>query len=116
MTNAQRRLFAVGAAFCALGVVLGAFGAHAFKDHLTPERLVTFETAVRYQMYAGFGIQLAALAGASEMTAGMLATGAAIFSGSLYLLCATDIRWLGAITPLGGLLMILAWSRLRARA
>ena len=97
----------------ALAVVLGAFGAHWLKGVLTPERLATYETAVRYQMYAALGIQLAALARPrSQLGLKLLLVGASIFSGSLYLLCLTGQVWWGAVTPLGGLCMITAWVRI----
>ncbi|MFN8607899.1 MAG: DUF423 domain-containing protein [Vulcanimicrobiota bacterium] len=93
---------ALGFFLAALAVALGAFGAHALKGWLPPERLLTWETAVRYQMYAAIGLQV------SQYKPGqrLLALGALIFSGSLYLLCLTGLGWLGAITPLGGLSMI----------
>lgn len=99
-----------------LAVGLGAFGAHALKDKLKADgTLDTFQTAVQYQFYhtlALLGIaflltkyqsQWLHYAGYS-MTFGIL-----IFSGSLYILCFTGMKWLGAITPIGGLLFILGW-------
>jgi uncharacterized membrane protein YgdD (TMEM256/DUF423 family) len=99
-----------------LGVGLGAFGAHAFKAFLVAEnRLDTFETAVKYQFYHSLGLILIGIlcllrpqewfryAGYS------IGLGMCIFSLSLYLLCASGIRWLGAVTPIGGVLMILGW-------
>ncbi|WP_424963766.1 DUF423 domain-containing protein [Ekhidna sp.] len=99
-----------------LAVMLGAFGAHALKDKLTSEgTLDTYQTAVQYQFYH----TLALLAIAFLMTkyesqwlnyAGYSMTfGILIFSGSLYILCFTGMKWLGAITPIGGLLFILGW-------
>lgn len=93
---------ALGYFMAALAVALGAFGAHALKSTLSPERLLTWETGVRYQMYAAIGLQLSNYKPGQRL----LALGAFIFSGSLYLLCLTGIGWLGAITPLGGLSMI----------
>ena len=102
--------FRLGSLSCALAVLLGAFGAHSLKTILTPERLQTFETAVRYQLFASLGIQLASLAQPRRpYPMQLLFAGTLLFSGSLYLLVATDILWLGAITPLGGLCMIAAW-------
>ena len=100
---------ALGFFWAALAVALGAFGAHALKATLSPELLVTWETAVRYQMYAAFGIQLGSLQGGSKAPLWSLALGSLLFSGSLYLLCLTGVRWLGAITPLGGLALIAGW-------
>lgn len=116
----MRGFLAAGCLWAALAVLLGAFGAHALQSRLSPERLSVWETAVRYQMYAGLGTQLAALAGRlPPLGPALLLGGSLIFSGSLYLLCLTDVRWLGAVTPLGGLGMIagwltLAWAALRS--
>jgi uncharacterized membrane protein YgdD (TMEM256/DUF423 family) len=110
----NRTYFRIGCYLAALAVVLGAFGAHALKGHLTVERLATFETAVRYQMYAALGLQLAALvpdpAPKLQLAMRLLLAGMAIFSVSLYLLCLTGFTWLGAITPLGGVALILGWG------
>ena len=101
--------FRVGAVWCAAAVALGAFGAHLLRAKLPPDQLQTFETAVRYQFYAGLGIQLAALARARSATLLLMIGGSAVFSGTLYLYLATGVRWLGAITPLGGLSLIASW-------
>jgi uncharacterized membrane protein YgdD (TMEM256/DUF423 family) len=99
-----------------LSVALGAFGAHALKDFLAAnQRLATFETAVQYQMYHSLaliatGILALVLPKIDFGWIGLLfLAGIFIFSGSLYLLCATGIRWLGAITPLGGVSFLAAW-------
>lgn len=99
-----------------LAVALGAFGAHALEDRITPERLGTYETAVQYQFYHAIALFLTGLTarGRKEQTslvwAGRLfVTGVVLFSGSLYVLVATGIGWLGAITPLGGICFILGW-------
>jgi len=90
-----------------LGVALGAFGAHALRSQWTESALNTFETGVRYQMYHSLAILVAALlVNRSPLfqTAGLLyAAGIILFCFSLYLLAWSGIRWLGAITPLGGL-------------
>jgi uncharacterized membrane protein YgdD (TMEM256/DUF423 family) len=112
----QKLFIIVGAISGALSVALGAFGAHAFKDALLASgRADTFETAVKYQMYHSLALILLGLllahfdhkflqyAGYSYMI------GVFIFSGSLYLLCATGISKLGAITPIGGVFLIAAW-------
>jgi uncharacterized membrane protein YgdD (TMEM256/DUF423 family) len=112
----ERRVFAVGTILAGLGVVLGAFGAHALKTRMSPELLGTFETGVRYQMYHALG--LLALAWAISrwperrlmLAAWLLFGGTAVFSGSLYLLALTGARWLGAITPFGGVALIAGWS------
>lgn len=107
---------AFGFFLAALGVALGAFGAHALKATLSPELLITWETAVRYQMYAAFGIQLGSWQRGSGRPLWFLALGCLLFSGSLYMLCLTGLRWLGAITPLGGLAMIAGWLLLGREA
>jgi uncharacterized membrane protein YgdD (TMEM256/DUF423 family) len=111
---------AIGAVLGALAVVLGAFGAHALRTRLEPRDLEIFETAVRYQMYHAFAMFAAAwLLSRNAPGAGAAAwaflAGVLVFSGSLYLLAATGQRWLGAVTPLGGLAMIAGWLLL-ARA
>lgn len=105
-------LFAVGAILAGVGVTFGAFGAHALEARVTAERLVTFETAVRYQMLHALAILAAALLGGERAAlAGLLfVLGIALFSGSLYLLVLTGVRWLGAITPLGGVAFIAGWG------
>jgi uncharacterized membrane protein YgdD (TMEM256/DUF423 family) len=112
----ERRVFAVGAILAGGGVALGAFGAHALKARMSPELLGTFETGVRYQMYHALGLM--ALAWAISRwperrlmpAARLLFGGTALFSGSLYLLVLTSMRWFGAITPLGGVALIAGWS------
>lgn len=111
----ERRAFATGAVLAGLGVAFGAFAAHALKAHLSPQLLTTFETGVRYQMYHGLG--LLALAWAIShwperrlvTAAWLLLVGIVLFSGSLYLLVLTEARWLGAITPIGGVALIAGW-------
>ncbi|ADV67725.1 DUF423 domain-containing protein [Deinococcus maricopensis] len=95
-----------GALLAGSGVALGAFGAHALKNTLSTEALATFETGVRYQMYAGLGtLALAALPGQTRAPT-LIGAGAVVFSGSLYTLTLTGQKWLGAVTPIGGALMI----------
>ena len=107
---------AVAASWGALGVALGAFGAHALADVVTPERLVTFETAVRYHLLHALAAALAAVAATSHpgarSAAWLLLAGSLVFSGSLYALVATDIGGFGAVAPIGGALMIAGWLRL----
>jgi uncharacterized membrane protein YgdD (TMEM256/DUF423 family) len=113
------RTFAViGAVLGFLGVAAGAFGAHALRARLTPEDLATFETAARYQMYHALALLAVAWAasrwpGAAASAAGWLfLSGTLVFSGSLYLLVFTGARWLGAVTPLGGLALLAGWLAL----
>jgi uncharacterized membrane protein YgdD (TMEM256/DUF423 family) len=113
------RLFvALGAISALVAVAAGAFGAHALRDRLAPDMLSVFEVGARYHMYHALALLVAAWAvgrwpGGAAMAAGWLfVAGTVIFSGSLYLLALTGQRWLGAITPLGGLAFILGWVAL----
>lgn len=112
--------FRAGSALMFLAVAAGAFGAHALKARLTPERLAVFETAVRYQAYhalALLAVWAAARGGASRplSAAGWcFLLGIWFFSGSLYALCLTDIKLFGAVTPVGGLLFLIGWACLAA--
>ncbi len=114
--------FALGSGLGLLGVAFGAFGAHSLKSTLTPEMLETFEVGVRYQMYHSLGLLGAAWAASQwqhhlTTTAGWcFFAGILIFSGSLYILSLTGIRWLGAITPIGGLAFIVGWGCLTVAA
>jgi uncharacterized membrane protein YgdD (TMEM256/DUF423 family) len=96
-------------------VALGAFAAHGLRSSLTPELLAVFETGVRYQMYHAFALFAAAWGFARwqnrlfSIAGGLFAAGIVIFSGSLYLLALTGSRWLGAVTPLGGLAFLAGW-------
>ncbi len=108
--------FLLGSISGGLAVALGAFGAHALKARLTPDLLTTFETGVRYQMYHALALLAVALAMARVPVTSLLTLagwlfliGTLLFSGSLYLLCFTRRRWLGAITPFGGLAFIAGW-------
>ena len=110
--------FATGASAAALGVVLGAFGAHGLKSHLSPDMLAIFETGVRYHLIHALALLATAWAvdrwpSPQTSAAGWLfLIGLVVFSGSLYMLAVTGARWLGAITPLGGLAFIAGWVAL----
>jgi|SRR5678815_874564 uncharacterized membrane protein YgdD (TMEM256/DUF423 family) len=113
----DRTFLLIGAALNFVGVAAGAFGAHALRSRLTADMLSVFETGVRYQMYHGFAILLVALlighAGSARLlviSGWSFVAGVVLFSGSLYALTLTDVRVLGAITPLGGLLFLLGWG------
>ncbi len=115
----MERFFAVAGALAAMtGVILGAFGAHGLRGRLTPADLEIFETGVRYHMYHALGLFAVAWAvtrwpsGATTLAGWSMIVGIAIFSGSLYLLVLTGQRWLGAITPLGGVALIVGWGAL----
>lgn len=117
-----RIFFLLGGIFAFLAVGAGAFGAHGLRSRLTPELLAVFETAARYQMYHALGLFVAAWAaarwrGSAAVVAGWLFVfGIVVFSGSLYVLALSGIRWLGAITPVGGLGFLGGWLALGAAA
>lgn len=98
-----------------LGVALGAFGAHALRARSSPEMLAVFETGVRYQMYHAFAMFAAAWALARwprrvfGVAGCLFLAGIVVFSGSLYALALTGTRWLGAITPVGGVAFLAGW-------
>ena len=107
-----------GSFFAALAVIFGAFGAHGLKSKVSPEDLIIFETGVRYQMYHALGLVLLGLLGMStsfsisQLPALFFVIGIIIFSVTLYLIPLTGIRWLGAITPIGGIAFIAGWFML----
>lgn len=113
-----RFLFITGALFCFLAVTAGAFGSHFLKNRWTTEQLSTFEIAVRYQMYHGLALLAVAIASTFlsshliQAAGSMIVLGILIFSGSLYLLLLTGLRWWGAVTPIGGLLLLVGWTLL----
>jgi uncharacterized membrane protein YgdD (TMEM256/DUF423 family) len=118
----DRIFFSLGALSAVISVAAGAFGAHALRSRLGPDSLVVFETAARYQMFHALGLIAAAWAasrwpGAWPSRSGWLfVVGTVLFSGSLYGLALTGIRWLGAITPLGGMAFLLGWLSLAVSA
>lgn len=102
-----------------LAVALGAFGAHGLKARLSPDMMAVYQTAVQYHFYHSLallavGILLSQTAGNSALrfSGWAFLFGIAVFSGSLYLLSISGIKWLGAITPLGGVAFLLAWLAL----
>jgi uncharacterized membrane protein YgdD (TMEM256/DUF423 family) len=100
-----------GALLGGLAVALGAFGTHVLEGAIRPERLETFEIAVRYGMYHALALlALAALPQRTRRAAPFFLFGSVIFSGSLYLLVLTDAGWFGAITPIGGTLQLIGWG------
>ena len=111
----EKFFFIAGAISAFIGVAAGAFGAHALKSRIAPDLLAVFEVGVRYQMYHAFALIATAWIagrwpGSAASAAGMLfIAGTVLFSGSLYLLSFSGIRWLGAITPLGGLAWLIGW-------
>jgi uncharacterized membrane protein YgdD (TMEM256/DUF423 family) len=118
----DRLFFTLGALFGATAVAAGAFGAHALKARLAPDLLAVFDTAARYQMVHALALLAAAWAvsrwpGWRARAAGWcFIAGTLVFSGSLYALTLTGMRALGAITPVGGVLMIVGWLLLALAA
>ena len=125
MSNEKLRLaslakpyLVIGAALAGLAVVLGAFGAHGLKSVLSTQQLNTFEIGVRYQMYHSLALLLLpALSGYvsskwANRAAFCFVIGTVLFSGSLYALAISGIKWFGPVTPLGGLFFIAGWTLL----
>jgi len=112
MADTRSPLIALGALNAAIAVAAGAFAAHGLRDRLEARALEVFETGARYHFYHALAMILVGvmvLRGAS--TAGWLFQGGiVVFSGSLYALALTDVKILGAITPLGGLAFLAGWS------
>ena len=105
-------LFRVAAAICFLGVALGAFGAHGLKATLQANEMVdVWNKAVLYHLFHGLALIVLALhATGSRIAYFLIVTGILFFSGSLYLMALTNVRWLGAITPIGGLCFLAGWA------
>ena len=112
----ERLFVGLGASFAFIGVAAGAFGAHALQTRLSPERMATFEVAVRYQMYHALALLAVAWATTRWPTSGANAAGwlfvfgIVVFSGTVYGLALGGPRWLGAITPIGGLSFLTGWA------
>jgi uncharacterized membrane protein YgdD (TMEM256/DUF423 family) len=108
-----RALVATGALLGASAVALGAFGAHGLQGVLSPGRLATFETAVRYQLVHAVLVAALGLTGAATPAfrrAGVsLVAGVILFAGSLYAVVASGVGAFGMVAPLGGALMVLGW-------
>ena len=115
----DKKILSTAAIFGAIAIILGAFGAHALKKVLTTEELATFETGVKYQMYHALFLLLVGISGlitekAKKAIYYFVLFGVLLFSGSIYLL-ATDslndfnFKIIGFVTPIGGLLLIMAW-------
>lgn len=111
-------LLIIGAIFGFLGVALGAFGAHSLRSVLSQEMVDVFETGVRYHMYhvvgvlaAGWGFAMIPHARFRQAGYAFL-LGIVLFSGSLYALSVSEMRWLGVVTPIGGVLFLAGWGLL----
>jgi len=115
----NKKTVVAGAVLIVIAIILGAFGAHALKERLDANQLTSFETGVRYQMYLGFslvilGLNVSKFQFGFKWVSGLLLTGIILFSGSIYglslqSLFGVKMSFLGPITPLGGLLMIIGW-------
>jgi len=116
--NSSRSLVTAGASLGGLAVVLGAFGAHSLKSHLSPDQLGWWQTGVQYQMWHALAVVALGLSGRDwvRVPAWLMAGGAAVFSGTLYAMALSAPHWLGAVTPVGGLLMIAGWALLAWRS
>ena len=112
----DRFFFAAGSLLAFLAVALGAFAAHALKLRLSPDMMNIFETGVRYHMYHSLGLLAVAWAtsrwpeGSAPLAGWSFLFGIVVFSGSLYVLSLTGIRWFGAITPIGGVAFLIGWA------
>ena len=112
----MKSFIVIGVIAMALGIVLGAFGAHGLKARLEPSLLAAYQTGVEYHLYHGLGLILVGVLGfhfpgAAGLQWGgwLLLAGMLLFSGSLYLMAISGVRWLGAITPFGGMAFIVGW-------
>jgi uncharacterized membrane protein YgdD (TMEM256/DUF423 family) len=118
----DRTFLLIGALSGAVGVALGAFGAHGLRGRLPPDMLGVFETGVRYHMYHTLALLLVAVM--ADRVGGRLLTaagwsftaGIVLFSGSLYALATTGVTAIGAVTPIGGLAFLLGWACLAVAA
>ena len=105
----------LGAILGGLSVAFGAFGAHGLRGKISPEDLAIFETAARYQMYHALALIGVGLIGAKvdsvfvRLAGSLFFGGSMIFSGSLYAVVLAGQRWMGMVTPFGGLLLIMGW-------
>jgi uncharacterized membrane protein YgdD (TMEM256/DUF423 family) len=116
MPNTFLILGAINAFLC---VAIGAFGAHGLKEKLSPDMLAVYQTAVQYHFYHALGLVAVGLvllhfpsSRSVTLSGWMMLAGIVLFSGSLYALSLTGMRWLGAITPIGGVAFLLGWALL----
>ena len=116
MKSAARTFTIIGALSAALAVGMGAFGAHALRQSLTARMLEIYQTAVLYHLVHSLGLlavafvcSLKPMARMARAAGWMMAAGLIMFCGSLYLLALSGEKWLGAVTPMGGIAMLLAW-------
>lgn len=116
MSISSKLFLLLGSANAMLAVILGAFGAHALKSRLTAEMLAVFQTGVQYHFYHSLGLIAVGLVinqfttiGLFKWSGWIMFAGILLFSGSLYILAVSNLRWMGAITPIGGISFIIAW-------
>lgn len=115
LSHIQQWFLFIGALLGFVGVAAGAFGAHALKQRISPDLLAIFEVGVRYQLYHALTLILTVLLMSvipgywPKMAGYFFIIGTLIFSGSLYILVFTSVKAWGAITPIGGVLMLLGW-------
>lgn len=111
----SQRFLVIGAILAGVGVAAGAFGAHALKEILDAPMLQVFDTATRYLMYHAFGLCIVSWAidrypeQRLEKSGWFFILGILLFSGSLYVVSLAGIRWMGAVTPIGGLAFLVGW-------
>ena len=114
--------FAAGAVLSGLGVLFGAFGAHGLRERVTADMLAVFETGVRYHLIHGLAVLAVAWAASRWPSAWigaagwLFAAGIVVFSGSLYILAISGVRWWGAVTPIGGVCFLAGWAALAVGA
>jgi len=115
MTSHARWALVAGGFLLALATALGALGSHALREHLAPDRLVVYETAVRYQFWHALGLLAIGLTARHvdsillSWAAGLVLAGIVLFSGTIYAMTFGAPRFLGAITPAGGMSLIVGW-------
>ncbi len=119
LTPLARGCLVAGAALMAVGVLLGAFGAHGLQGQLSPRQLASFQTGVQYHMLHAVGLLavglVAGVTGESaslRWSARLMLAGIVFFSGSIYLMTAGAPRWLGMVAPVGGVSFMAAWALL----
>jgi uncharacterized membrane protein YgdD (TMEM256/DUF423 family) len=119
LTPLARGCLVTGALLMAVGVMLGAFGAHVLQGQLSPQRFASFQTGVQYHVLHALGLlavglvaSVTAASGPLRWSARLMLAGIAFFSGSIYLMTAGAPRWLGMVAPVGGVSFMAAWALL----
>jgi uncharacterized membrane protein YgdD (TMEM256/DUF423 family) len=115
----NKKVILIAVCFIVIAIILGAFGAHGLKEHVTSEKLASFETGIKYQMYHGlalliFGLNAEKITFSLRIITGFITLGTLLFSVSIYFLTIQEIlglslKFLGPITPIGGALLIIGW-------